>query len=189
MIHQFAKIKDRLRKKGTPLSGGRRTECNHNPIVETFNPHFHVLVEGRAVAIALVEHWLSLVPGTVSDAQDIQVADNDTLMELFKYISKQVVSSQFDAKAQDTINRAFVGVRAFQPFGKVKKSSVTVATVADDDELVVEHNNSVQGEYRIISSYYWNPFLRNWQNSDGVVLSKTTIRAKVEKLLSKVEYG
>jgi hypothetical protein len=189
MIHQFGLIKDTLRKRGTPLSGIRKIECNYNAEADTYNPHFHLIIEGRSVSIELVDLWLTSVSGTVSDAQDIRIADDDTLMELFKYTSKSIVNSQFDAIAQDTINRAFTRIRAFQPFGKVKKAPTNVQSSLDDTEHVIEETNTLDGTYRIISSYYWNPFLRNWQNSDGVVLRETTISGKVEKLLSKVEYG
>ncbi len=189
MIHQFARIKDTLRKKGTPLSGIRKIECNYNTEADTYNPHFHLIIEGRATSVALVDLWLSSVANTVSDAQDITIADESTLMELFKYTSKSIVNSEFDAIAQDNINRAFVRVRAFQSFGKVKKRPTNVQNDKDDVEPDIDDVVTLDGNYRIVSSYYWNPFLHNWQNSDGVTLQPTTIRPKVKKLLSKVEYG
>jgi plasmid rolling circle replication initiator protein Rep len=189
MISNFSRIKDKFRKRGMVISGIRKIECNYNSDANTFNPHFHLIIENRATAVELVDQWLTTVSGTVSDAQDIQLADENTLMELFKYTSKSVVNSEFDAIAQDTINRAFVGIRAFQPFGKVKKCPTNEPILLDDGEPVIDDTKTIQGNYRIVQSYYWNQFICNWCTSDGVILRQTVIRPKYKKLLHDVGYG
>lgn len=194
MQSTFTKLKDSLRKKNIIISGIRKLECNFNPEEKTFNPHFHLVISGRIQSVEIIDQWLIRNPTAFSGAQNVKVADDDTLMELFKYVSKSIVSSEFDAIAQDTIYRAFVGIRAFQNFGLLKKCPTNdsnslddIDSDNDDTELPVVDTKTINGCYRIISSYYWNPFHLNWINSDGVSLHYTNIRPKVHELIKAVE--
>lgn len=101
----------------------RKLECTFNAVAKTFHPHFHLVVEGRAAAEALVRRWLLLNPEATRAAQDFRPADASALTELFKYFTKLVVRRRrgekeiADLVALDVIFRAMRGRRVYQPMG------------------------------------------------------------------------
>jgi len=99
----------------------RKLECNHNEETDTYNPHFHVIIDGRVYAEMLLNMWLKLNNRSNILAQDIRPANHDSMVELFKYATK-IVSKQgiINPKALDTIYSAFRRRRVVQPIG-IKK--------------------------------------------------------------------
>lgn len=187
----FAKIKDSARKKGFPISGIRKIECNYNQAADTFNPHYHILVNGEIEARYLHSEWLKRVQGTKSIAQDIQVADRVSLKELFKYQSKVIVGKKFNAKATDTILQALNGIRTIQPFGTVKKArlkfdkdSGQVVTLSDTDKPV--ESNS---EAYTVDVYTWHPHYSVWLNDSGEPLLHTSLSEAHQDILKLIRDG
>jgi plasmid rolling circle replication initiator protein Rep len=186
MQSTFVQIKDSMRKKGLKLSGVRKLESNHNPIENTYNPHYHLILSGRIESLTLVDEWLTRNPDCSIKAQNIQVADDDSFKELFKYTVKSLVDNEFHPEAQDTIYRAMFGVRAFQSFGDVKKSSVTNDNHSDDTDLAIEDvDDSQTGEWVTLGVYTWISHERNWLNYRNEPLRYVSIRPKIETMLSQ----
>jgi len=182
----FARIKDSGRKKNINLSGIRKIECNYNHEKETFNPHYHILVDGEIEALYLRSEWLKRVKGTDNKAQKIQVADKGTLKELFKYQSKVVVGKRFNAKATDTILQGMNGIRTIQPFGSVKKARVSfdsetgqVVTLSDTDKPVKRNP-----EAHPVDVYSWYPEYNTWVNDSGEPLLDNTLSDKHTDIVS-----
>jgi hypothetical protein len=168
------------------LSGVRKLESNHNPIEDTYNPHYHLILSGRIEAMTLIDEWLTRNPKCSPEAQDIQQADDDSFKELFKYTVKSLVNDEFHAEAQDTIYRAMFGVRAFQSFGDVKKSSVTNDNYSDDTDLAIEDvDDSQTGEWVTLGVYTWNTYHLNWYNDRNETLRPVQIREKIFGMLSQ----
>lgn len=95
------------------------------------HPHYHLIVDTKQGAEAIKSAWLDLIGNAESDAQDVKKADQNSIIELFKYITK-LDASQDPAKL-DTIFSVLKGRRLIQPFGGVKKIKEEV----DDQEAVV----------------------------------------------------
>lgn len=185
----FTLIKDNMRKKGLKLSGLRKTEINFNSEKQTFNPHFHVLVDGAEESSMLVQGWLKRVEGTKSIAQDIRQADADSLKELVKYQSKVVVNSTFNAEATDTIMRALNGVRTFQNFGAVKKARTAfdsdkgaVVTLTDTDKPV-----QAESEAHVLNVYFWSN--GNWISDDGEPLLPNELPENCYHVIGTIRAG
>jgi hypothetical protein len=176
MSASITKIKDRMRKRGMPLNGIRKVESNVNVEAQTYNPHYHFVVDGEVEANMLREEWLKshvdvsayhpsyefiaqsgeLFHTTINpEAQQVKVADEGSLVELFKYVSKSIVGKRFHAKEQDVINRAFLNVRAFQPFGNVRKASETSDIDINDEDAILDEDSTLRGEYRTIARCSW----------------------------------
>jgi hypothetical protein len=132
MIHQLGLCRQQIRgTRGLELKTIRCTEVTYNPERDDFNPHFHVAVNGREQAEALVEEWLKRSPGASRKAQDISRWDGtpEGLLELVKYSTKLFVpkggerpdggiqQKPMDAEALDVIFRALRGRHLLRPTG------------------------------------------------------------------------
>lgn len=127
----------------------RKLECTYNAERDDYHPHYHVLVQSRAMADALRERWLeALGDRAEAQAQDVRPSDRNGAREVFKYFTKLLAkhrakpgraeqgkgeaarSAPTDPRALDTIFRAMKRQRVFQPVG------FTVAKDADEDAAI-----------------------------------------------------
>jgi len=141
MTKVFAYITDHCfrRIEKQKFVGLRKLECTYNEERNDYHPHFHVLCFSEYQAQTLVDYWLQFYSDAVSIAQDIRPANDDSVMELFKYFTKTAVKDKktnkisVNAKMLDVIFRAMVGRRVFQNYGGFKKVSEDI-----DDIYAVE---------------------------------------------------
>lgn len=143
MYKAIRRIQDNMRKRhGRPIIGIRKTESNYNPEAKTFNPHFHFILESRETAELLKSQWLEQFKDANPAAQHIESADENSIMELFKYftkiLSKGVTGPDGAAGgiyygAMDTLFKSMKGRRTFQPMGGLRKD--TGPDLMTDQEL------------------------------------------------------
>jgi hypothetical protein len=145
MTQTFKQIKNAMRMRNTPINGIRKVESNVNVEAQTFNPHFHLIIDGEAEAQTVRQEWIDRNPDVNPEAQKLIEADEGSLNELFKYVQKSIVGKRFHAKEQDVINRAFLNVRAFQPFGNVRKASETSDIDVNDKDTILDEDSTLQG--------------------------------------------
>lgn len=129
LIGEFISIKCMFKKRKTPLIGIRKLEATYNPIRDDYHPHFHLVVSGYQVSYDLVSEWLKRFPEANLDAQDIRPADENAVMELFKYFTKIVTKRAVYASPLDVIFNAMYKLRVFQPMGIKKDVSEDVEKI------------------------------------------------------------
>lgn len=149
MVYEFTLINRHLReKKGIKISGIRKVEITYNAKKNNYHPHLHLIVDKYPQDI--VFQWLQRFPEANIKAQDVRVADKGSLQELFKYTTKIIGRKEgkltLYANALDTIMQSLQGIRAYQPFGYVRKVN---------DEV----DNLIEQEYEGITEV---PFVK-WQ--------------------------
>ncbi len=122
MLREFNKIKDLLRKKKYKLYGIRKLEVTYNFEKNNYHPHFHLIIKGKIESQLILNEWLKRFPDARKIAQDIRMADEKSIKELFKYFTKLVSkhSNKAYIYALDQIFQSMRGKRVFQPFG-IKK--------------------------------------------------------------------
>jgi hypothetical protein len=161
-------IQEVMRKRGTPLIGIRKLECNHNLLADTFNPHFHLIIEGEYESYVLLHEWLKRNPECSPNAQHLRQCKPDDLHETFKYTTKLVTKEDSNGKtnkklispqALHEILKAFRNVRTFQNIGNFGK----VNTDENDDDVDV----------KTIENYTHVPYATNkiewiWSNHDWI---------------------
>jgi hypothetical protein len=187
MTKTFSQIKNLMRMRKTPINGIRKVESNVNVEAQTFNPHFHLIIDGEEEAKTVRQEWIDRNPDVNPDAQDLKEANSDTLNELFKYVQKSIVGKRFHAKEQDIINRAFLNVRAFQPFGNVRKASTTSDNDTNEEDIILDEDSTLQGEYRTITRFWWNQEIFNWVSYTGEILYDAKISTKARKAVGYIE--
>jgi len=172
------------RKKKVPVMGIKSMECNYNPVDETYNPHFHILVPGKELANLFFWEWCKKwAKGKTSIwAQKIRkVRDTEKdMIEVIKYGAKIFTSPDMKKKstlppviyaaALDNIHAAFKGVHIFGSFG-IKKPKLTRPKIAP----------------RILMNFdEWEFHLNvcDWVNTNtGELLSNYKITAELDFLL------
>ena len=141
MTRTFTKIKDMHRKAKDPIKGLRKTECTFNPRRNDYNPHFHLIVEGKATAQAIIKQWVNRIEGAHLEAQDMRPADDNSIYELFKYFTKLSYKGGTNLKALDNIFQAMQGMRTFQPFG-IKKVSEDIEELQSEIYKEIEQREA-----------------------------------------------
>ncbi len=145
------------------IKGVRKAECTVRPNGH-YHYHFHVVVDGLDNAEWLVKEWLSIM-GNLADskAQDIRIADDTSLKELFKYFTKLTVKGEgtlIDYKRMDLIFNALRGKRVYQPFGTVRPISEEI------DEVQAENYDFLEEYERV-----WKWDANDWINEVGECLT------------------
>ena len=166
MTSTFRKVLKNLKNTyGITLKGIRKVESNYNPKADTFNPHFHLITNGKPCEILLLRTlWLNSFPGDVANikAQDVRQTDEDSVNELFKYFTKVLIDGKLYPKAADVIFTAMKGKRTIQPFGGIKKVTEDVEDIQAEDIDFKPNQNIL---------WQWNDDYYDWISEDGEVLS------------------
>ena len=148
--------------------GIRKLECTYNSIRDDYHPHYHFIINGHDNAQYLLDNWLLKLKYAVRSAQDIRPADNESVMELFKYFTKVISKSKSKksikegvkgnsvifADAQDIIFNAVKRKRVFQPFG-FKLGDVGEAVT--DDDLEIDE---------VVAVAEWDQDFKDWFRKD-----------------------
>jgi len=155
-------IRNFREKRGIHLSGIRKIEVTYNSITNTFHPHLHLIVnEGGQM---IIDEWLKRFPGANRIAQDVRIANQESLNELFKYTTKIIGHKNGEyivyTKALDVIMTSLYKKRCFQPFGIIRKVSEEV-----DEEL----------QAQVYESLSYDNITWIWNDCDWVDNKKNTL--------------
>ena len=123
---------DLRRKEKIKVVGVRKLECTYNTKRNDFHPHFHFIVSGRNQAFKLVEYWLKRNPTASPDAQDIRKADDNSVLELFKYFTKVLQDGRIYPEPLDVIFQSMRRLRVYQSMGIPKVSEEVESIVSED---------------------------------------------------------
>ena len=118
----FEQIRNLYKKRGVTIQALRKLEVTFNPKTLLFHPHFHVIINGLDLANNILLDWMQRFPECNIKGQFIQRADDNSLFELFKYVTKFVSNKKgIYIRALDTIFTAMYGQRTFQAYGLKKE--------------------------------------------------------------------
>ena len=174
----FIAVKDNMRKHyKIKLNGIRKTEITYNESEDWFNPHFHVIVQGKESAELLQKLWLKQFPRASKKGQAIIFIDPsnaNNLIEVFKYAVKDVTSDTTTAKAMDIIYTALDGIRTIQTFGSIRK-------VKEPKEALTE-GSKIDWINPINEIWVFNENIADYTNARGYTMIGT-------KELNKLNYA
>jgi len=174
MTKEFIKIKNLFYgRRSFRINGIRKTEVTYNPEANEYHPHFHVILDGRNVGEELINEWLSRYPDANRGAQDIRDADENSMLELFKYATKLTTKNRItkeedktvievNPKALDTIYQALYKKRTFQSMGWVKQVSEDIDEV--DAQIVEDVDEDVE-------VWKWEQEASDWVSGAGELLT------------------
>lgn len=166
MNKAWRKITDTARKKREGFKGVRKAECTIRP-GDQYHYHFHVIISGKENAQWLVNAWLKRLKGLAdAKAQDVRLADERSLKEVFKYFTKLTASSKngertlYDYSRMDVIFQSMRGRRVFQPFGGLRIMSEEFEDINGQDFESLEEAEQV-----------WKWHSEDWLNDAGECLT------------------
>jgi len=173
------------------FNGIRKLEVTPRP-GQRFHPHYHLIIEGKEAAEWLIDQWLKRWGRLANKkAQDMRLADDRSVNELFKYFTKMTMKMgdrdlsgnlfvTKDRQGQrvfshsedlDVIFRAIKGKRVFQSFGNVRKVSEEV----DEKEKIVLPGGKEGEIWKWVTDDWISEFgecLTNYKPTDGMVFAK-----------------
>ncbi len=117
MTKKIQVINKSFADRNNKLVGIRKLECTYNPIRGDFHPHFHLLIQGEGNAKEIVQRWLKMNPEANIKGQDVRIADNSSVYELFKYFTKIISNKAIYVQPLDIIFQAMRNLRVYQSFG------------------------------------------------------------------------
>jgi len=175
MLRTASKINHKFKeRRDYRVKGIRKLECTYNSDTKEYHPHLHYLLSGVVPGQELINNWLVCHPMADRAAQDIRPADDNSLVELFKYTTKIITSkniTRVDGKvvmnahinALDTIFRAMYRRRVFQPIG-IKK----IALSEDIGEIQAQDIEDIKSA---VDEWDWKQESSDWVNSKGELLT------------------
>lgn len=173
----WRKIYKRLRKQSSDftIKGLKKIECTIGKD-KLYNPHYHLLVDGKHVAKEIVRLWLEYNPTAGYKGQDIRKADEKSLIELFKYATKQIYNDDIPSQKLDVIYRAIRGRRIYDSFGINKYVPEDIEGIRSNIITFKPYQNEV---------YVWDNDLRNWISNDGELFVNCDIPKPLKIFLDK----
>lgn len=169
------------RKFRKRIYGIRKLEVTYNPKRNDYHPHYHLIISGVDVATEILQEWLKKYPSADIKGQDIQECDDNTLQDLFKYVTKII---QLDPKkkerrvyikALDNILQALKRKRTFQTYG-IKKLKL------EDDFDVFLEDRAEEIEF-----FEWEQEVANWCNvTTGENLVNYSISNELKELSESI---
>ena len=192
MLGELPKIARAIRRTDRlDIRAVRKLETTYSLRRQDFHPHFHLVVNSRAVGDALVRRWLGRFPKANEKAQHVEKCDKGSVGELFKYFTKLTVKGldgQHTApppRALDTIFKAVRRLRTFQAMGFVAPK----ASVEADDEVITLDAGTVSPSRRSESlvEWEWSGELTDWIDYEtGEVLTGYEPSDKMRALVSRI---
>jgi len=174
MTKEFIKIKNLFYGRRTfQINGVRKIEATYNARTDEYHPHFHIILDGKEVAEALIQEWLKRYPTSNRAANKAFPADKGSILELFKYTTKLTTKNkvtrdedkttiEVNPVALDVIFQALRKKRTFQSMGCVKMVSEDIDEV---DAQIVEDVEDA------IDVWTWEQEASDWVNSYGELLT------------------
>jgi len=171
MQKAFERIWWRIKRKYGTINAIRKLEITWNDRTKHFHPHYHIILENISdEAVFLVTQWLKEFGNANEKAQDIRIADDNSVIEMFKYFTKmwKNITNEdtleekrvlpYPAQVMDTIFKVMHKKRTIQQYGKN-----TIEINEDFDDLKAR---VVLKENRF-AVWHWMQDVRNWVNFDG----------------------
>jgi len=154
-------LKQNLRRKGLPdqIQIIRKLEVTYSK--GKYHPHFHCIIEGEENAERILKYWMLARPDADQEAQNIKIANIESLNELFKYTTKLVFGQKgekklYPASVLDTIFLALSTRRTFQTYGNLEQA------VEEIEEYQTQGFN-IPAENQ---TFVWINEYKNWLNQD-----------------------
>lgn len=165
MVKAWRKLYRKLRDRGIVMKGYRALEITYDAHLQTYHPHFHILVSGIDAATGIQSLWMQHYGEQVSQGgQECRVIlshqREGAVVEILKYTHKTVDDKELVAPAPlHVINAATYGKQMKVAFGlKAAKDSTTV----QDDDLDTTDVRKADwlpfGNYK----YHWDSAEMNW---------------------------
>lgn len=175
-LKDFRKLMDNLnrRRKGNRIKGIRKLEVTYNPNTDTYHPHLHCIFS-KADADLIHSKWMEINKDRSHyKGQDNRPADDNSVIELFKYCTKlfkinrrekdadgrQII--RVDVKPLDVIFQALRNRRTFESYNLTKQVQ------EDISEVQLQEYPDL---FPAIEIWQWDNTIGNYTTASGEILT------------------
>ena len=171
----------RLKKNSLKIKCVKKMEVTYNSELKNYHPHFHCIIETKTQAEYMLDYWMRHFPDdTDYRAQKIVKADDNSMIELFKYFTKIITKKK--VIPPENLNEIFMAIRKMhtvRPFG------FQVLLPGDDEEIEFDEESVDALDYDV---YGWEQDLHDWVSKvTGEKLSGYVPSDKVKKWVEQFE--
>lgn len=164
-----------LKKNSLKIKCVKKLEVTYNSDRKDYHPHFHVITETVEQAEFIHDYWIRNFKGEIDTrAQDVKKANDDSMVELFKYFTKIVTKKK--VIPPENLNEIFLAIRKMhtvRPFG------FKVSLPESDEEIEFNEESVDASDYDV---YGWEQELHDWISKvTGEKLSGYVPSDKVKK--------
>lgn len=147
---------DRKRKGSIKIKCVKKMEVTYNSDRKDYHPHFHVITETVEQAEFIYDYWLKHFDKEEANnkCQSIVPADNNSMIELFKYFTKIITKKK--VIPPENLNEIFIAIRKMhtvRPFG------FQVLLPDDEEEIEFDLESKELSDYDV---YGWEQDLHDW---------------------------
>ena len=168
-----------MKRQGFNLQGFFKLEQTYNSRRNDFNPHIHLLINGKDAAEEYRRGWIKRHPNCNPAAQHIRkVKDKGGLIEVFKYVTKAIISDTFDSRSLDVMYQSIHGRQVYRAFGIKKVKDIELE---DFETRTIEH----RGER--IEVWKWCQDKKDWYSPAGEKFNNSTIEKDADRIIGIVE--
>lgn len=201
MRNQFKNILQSIKRThGIKAKYLRKLECTYNVDRGDYHPHFHIMCNDLGAAKLLYNKWLERFPEASDSAQDLQLATEGSIKELFKYFAKIFTTMPDGSKAAhvemlDQIFQAMYKKRTFETYGfQVSDYEDEIEAFQEENEPTEEHGEADELAEQEPQERPNNPSdgLYKWDGDDwvhwttGEALSGYHAGDRVKKLIGNI---
>ena len=164
----FTRVWRRLKRKYGTTNAIRKIEVTHSFRNGWYHPHFHVILEVKSDEdVFLLQEWLKEFPNADKGANDIRIADDRTVKETFKYMTKmwrkinkedsleEVRVLPYPPEIMHTIFKVMYKKRTIQTYGDKLKP-------IDEDFDTEVATVYLDTEFDAVSHWDWYQDAKNW---------------------------
>jgi hypothetical protein len=204
MFKDFKKLQEKHKKRhqrgqiNTKMKAIVKLECTYNQEREDFHPHLHIITNTLETANFILEEWLQRNKKSKRIAQDVRKADENSIMELFKYSTK-LMSDIKDYESGKALGKGNIVVEAMDVMFRAMHKKRTLRTYGFRLEIKEEFSEEdlkaytvtevVEGEYQFNVSDWVEKIegelLADWQPGHREKKFKESIKSIGKKFLPK----
>ena len=173
-----------LKKNSLKIKCVKKMEVTYSDKHKNYHPHFHIITETLEQAGYLLDYWFNHYSREEVDSQgqNIKKADDESMIELFKYFTKIVTKKK--VIPPENLNEIFMAIRKMhtvRPFG------FQVRLPEDEEEIEFDEESVDALDYDV---YGWEQDLHDWVSKvTGEKLSGYDPSDKVKKWVEQFGKG
>ena len=139
-LKTFYRIIERLKKRKLFFQGVLKIEIAYNSDQNKYHPHFHLLHENHQFGEIIIEEWLKEFSNgeALRIGQDTKKADQDSLMETYKYSVKLVSKSKKDKNREISIQALYHIYKTLHKMRTIRKWRMPECNISEQDEEISE---------------------------------------------------
>ena len=195
LITNFDKVNRRLRKryergKGPKPVAIKAVECNYNPVRYTYNPHIHLIIPSKEIAIEFIIEWQNTYGLEYTDprGQDMRPVGsrNRDLIEVIKYGAKIFTDPDMIKEKEDRTKDPIIYASALHNIYMAMDGCNLLSTIGFIQPETTFDKPEIKTETSDFEDWFYDPKVKDWVNGETAqIMTSYKPEGKLEYLLEE----